>query len=157
MDNIRPIRNDADYEWAIAEITRYFENEPEVGSPDGDRFDVLAALIEAYEDKHYPISVPDPVQAIVAHMEMAGLKQRNLAEVLGSRSRASEVLRRKRPLTMDMAHKLFKEWHIPAEALLQPYHLDAAVAAGAMRTSSAASRPKQGRRAPRSRSQVKNG
>ena len=130
MDNIRPIRNEADYEWAIAEITRYFENEPEVGSPDGDRFDVLATLIASYEDKHYPISASDPVEAIVAHMEMAGLKQSTLAEVLGSRSRASEILRRKRPLTMEMAHKLHKEWHIPAEALLQPYHLVDTASAG---------------------------
>lgn len=138
MDNIRPIKNDADYAWAIAEITRYFENEPEIGSPDGDRFDVLATLIEAYEDKHYPISAPDPVEAIVAHMEMAGLKQSTLAEVLGSRSRASEILRRKRPLTLDMAHKLHKAWHIPAEALLQPYHLADAAARKPVRSASRA-------------------
>ena len=58
MENIRPIKTEADYDWAIAEITRYFENEPEVGTPDGDRFDVLATLIEAYEDEHYPIDAP---------------------------------------------------------------------------------------------------
>jgi HTH-type transcriptional regulator/antitoxin HigA len=126
MDNIRPIRTEADYAWAIAEITRYFDNEPEVGSPDGDRFDVLATLIEAYEDRHYPISAPDPVETIVAHMEMAGLTQGALAELLGSRSRASEILHRKRPLTMDMAYRLHTEWHIPAEALLQPYQLEGA-------------------------------
>ena len=57
MENIRPIKTEADYDWAIAEITKYFENEPEVGSADGDRFDVLATLIEAYEDKHYPIRI----------------------------------------------------------------------------------------------------
>ncbi|MCA0033884.1 MULTISPECIES: transcriptional regulator [unclassified Mesorhizobium] len=61
MENIRPIRTEADYDWAIAEIGRYFENEPEVGSPDGDRFDALACLIEAYEDKYYPIESPDPI------------------------------------------------------------------------------------------------
>lgn len=121
--DIRPIKTEDDYNWAIAEITKYFENEPEVGSPEGDRFDVLATLIEAYEDKHYPIKAPDPVEAIAAHMEMAGLKQSTLAEVFGSRSRASEVLSRKRPLTMDMAYKLNREWHIPAEVLIQPYHL----------------------------------
>ncbi|QND55717.1 helix-turn-helix domain-containing protein [Mesorhizobium huakuii] len=61
MENIRPIETEADYDWAIGEITKYFENEPEVGSLDGDCFDVLATLIEAYEDKHYPIEAPDPV------------------------------------------------------------------------------------------------
>lgn len=123
MDNIRPIKTEEDYNWAIAEITRYFENEPEPGSPDGNRFDVLATLIEAYEDKHYPIKAPDPVAAISAHMEMAGLKQTMLADVIGSRSRASEVLNRKRPLSLDMILKLNREWHIPAEILIQPYHL----------------------------------
>lgn len=123
MENIRPIKTDADYEWAIAEITPYFETEPEVGSADGNRFEVLATLIEAYEDKHYPIVAPDPVQAIHGHMEMAGLKQSNLAEVLGSRSRASEILSKKRQLTMEMAHKLYEQWHMPAGVLIQPYHL----------------------------------
>lgn len=121
--DIRPIKTDEDYNWAIDEIANYFENEPGVGSPEGDRFDVLAALIEAYEDKHYPIKAPDPVEAIKAHMEMAGLTQGALAIVLGSRSRASEILRRKRPLTLDMAYRLNREWHIPAEVLIQPYHL----------------------------------
>ncbi|TIM97539.1 MAG: transcriptional regulator [Mesorhizobium sp.] len=61
-ENIRPIKGEADYDWAIAEITKYFGNEPEVGSLDGDRFDVLATLIETYEDKHYPIEAPDPLK-----------------------------------------------------------------------------------------------
>jgi HTH-type transcriptional regulator/antitoxin HigA len=123
MENIRPLKTEADYDWAIAEITKYFDNEPEVGSPDGDRFDVLADLIEVYEAKHYPIEAPDPVTAIRAHMEMAGLKQVALAEIIGSASRASEILNRKRLLTMDMAHLINKNWHIPAEVLIQPYRL----------------------------------
>lgn len=123
MKDIRPIKTEADYEWAIAEITRYFESEPEPGTPDAVRFDVLATLIESYEDEHYPIIAPDPVAAIAAHMNMAGLKQSNLAEVLGSRSRASEVLNRKRPTTMEMVYKLHSAWRIPAEVLIQPYHL----------------------------------
>jgi HTH-type transcriptional regulator/antitoxin HigA len=123
MENIRPIKTEADYEWALAEITHYFDNEPEPGSPDGDRFDVLATLIEAYEDEHHPIEAPDPVSAIEGFMEMSGLRQATLAEVIGSRSRASEVLNRKRPLTLDMVHRLHKEWKIPAELLIQPYHL----------------------------------
>jgi HTH-type transcriptional regulator/antitoxin HigA len=123
MDNIRPIRTEDDYTWALAEIAGYFENEPEVGSPDGDRFDVLAALIEAYEDKHYPIEAPDPVDAIHSHMELFNLSRKALAEVIGSSPRATEVLNRKRALTLDMVFKLNREWHIPAEILIRPYHL----------------------------------
>jgi len=123
MENIRPIKTEADYDWAIAEITKYFENEPEVGSADGDRFDVLATLIEAYEDKHYPIEAPDPVEAIRSHMELFNLPRKALADVIGSSPRATEVLSRKRALTMEMVFKLNKEWHIPAEVLVRPYHL----------------------------------
>ncbi|RVA91129.1 type II toxin-antitoxin system HigA family antitoxin [Mesorhizobium sp. M7A.F.Ca.US.006.04.2.1] len=123
MENIRPIKTVADYDWAIAEIAKYFENEPEVGSLDGDRFDVLATLIEAYEDKHYPIEAPDPVEAIHSHMELFNLSRKALAEVIGSSPRATEVLNKKRALTLDMVFKLNKEWKIPAEVLVQPYHL----------------------------------
>ncbi|TPI36148.1 XRE family transcriptional regulator [Mesorhizobium sp. B3-1-6] len=123
MDNIRPIKTEADYDWAIAEITRYFDKEPVPGTPDADRFDVLAELIEAYETKHYPIAETDPVDAITAHMEMANLSRQALIKLLGSASRASEILARKRALTMDMAFKLNREWHIPAEVLIVPYHL----------------------------------
>ncbi|MDX8535200.1 XRE family transcriptional regulator [Mesorhizobium sp. VK25A] len=123
MENIRPIKTEADYDWAIAEIAHYFEEEPAVGSPEADRFDVLAALIEAYEAKHYPIEEPDPVDAIVAHMEMANLNRAALVQLLGSSSRASEILSRKRAITMDMAFKLNRAWHIPAEILIHPYHL----------------------------------
>jgi len=123
MENIRPIRTEEDYNWALAEVTRYFEHEPEIGSPEGDRFDVLAALIEAYEDKHYPIEAPDPVEAIHSHMELFNLPRKALAEVIGSSPRATEVLNRKRALTLDMIFKLNKEWHIPAEILIRPYHL----------------------------------
>lgn len=124
MDNIRPIKTEADYDWAMVEITKYFESEPAPGTPDGDRFDVLAILIEAYEDQHYPISEPDPVQAIHSHMEMFNLPRKALADVLGSSPRATEVLNRKRALTMEMAYKLHEKWRIPAETLIQPYHLD---------------------------------
>lgn len=123
MKNIRPIKTEDDYNWAIAEITHYFDNQPEPGTPDGDRFDVLATLIEAYEDEHYPIVAPDPVATIIAHMEMSGLTQKALAEVFGSAPRASEVISRKRALTMDMVYKLVQQWHIPADILIQPYHL----------------------------------
>ncbi len=123
MKDIRPIKTEDDYNWAIAEITHYFDDQPKPGTPDGDRFDVLATLIEAYEDEHYPINAPDPVLTIAAHMEMTGLNQKALAKVLGSAPRASEIMARKRALTLDMVFKLHQQWHIPAEALIQPYHL----------------------------------
>jgi len=120
MENIRPIRNEADYDWALQEIAAYFENQPESGSPNADRFDVLAELIGAYEAKHWPIEAPDPVDAIKAVMEQTGRDQAALGRLFNSRSRASEVLNRKRALTMDMAWKLHTEWKIPAEVLIRP-------------------------------------
>lgn len=123
MMDIRPIRNEADYDWALSEIAVYFENEPAPGTPGADRFDVLAALIDAYEAIHWRIEAPDPVDAILQRMEQAGYSQADLARLIGSRSRASEILHRRRALTMPIAHKLHREWHIPAEILIQPYHL----------------------------------
>jgi HTH-type transcriptional regulator/antitoxin HigA len=123
MMDIRPISSEADYDWALSEIKQYFDREPAMGTPQAARFDVLATLIEAYEAKHWPIDPPDPVSAIAFRMQQAGLGQADLARLLGSRSRASEIMRRQRALTMEQAWKLHREWHIPAEVLLQPYHL----------------------------------
>lgn len=124
--DIRPIRNEADYDWALAEIERYFDTEPAAGTPEADRFDVLAALIEAYEARHWTIEAPDPIEAIRYRMEIGGLRAKDLAEVLGSKSRASEVLNRKRAITLEMARALSEAWGIPAEVLIRPYRLDAA-------------------------------
>jgi HTH-type transcriptional regulator/antitoxin HigA len=121
--SVRPIRNEADYDWALREIEPYFEREPKRGTPAADRFDVLATLIEAYEAKHWPVDPPDAVEAIRFRMEQSGLRQTDLARLIGSRSRASEILRRKRPLTLEQAWKLHDEWQIPAESLLRPFHL----------------------------------
>lgn len=121
--DIRPIRSQADLDWALAEIAQYFDNQPELGTPEADRFDVLADLIEAYEDKHFPIPDIDPVEFIRAQMENTGRTQADLATLFGSRPRASEVLNRKRALSIDMIYKLSSEWHIPADALVKPYHL----------------------------------
>jgi HTH-type transcriptional regulator/antitoxin HigA len=118
--NIRPLRTEADYEWALAEIEPYFVEPPPLESPDAERFDVLAALIEAYEAHHWPIDPPDPVAAIRARMEQSGFTQADLARLLGSRSRAAELLARRRSLTMEQAWRLHQEWHIPATSLLQP-------------------------------------
>lgn len=119
--DIKPLRNEADYDWALREIEQYFAHEPRKGTKDAARFDVLATLIDAYEAKHWAIDPPDPVEAIRYRMEQAGYSQADLARVVGSRSRASEILGRKRPLTMEQAWSLHKEWHIPADALLKPY------------------------------------
>lgn len=123
MDNIRAIRNDDDLAWAIVEVSAYFDNQPELGTEEADRFDVLSTLIEAYEDEHYPIEAPEPIELIKAHMEMFGRTQADLAVLFDSRSRASEVLNRRRALTVDMIHRLHKAWSIPADCLVEPYHL----------------------------------
>jgi HTH-type transcriptional regulator/antitoxin HigA len=125
MRNIRAIRNEADYDWALAEIEQYFVTEPTPGTPEAERFDVLAALIEAYEAKHWPIEPADPIDAIRYRMEVGGLKQADLAKLLGSASRASEILNRKRALTTEMVFRISQHWRIPAESLIRPYPLDA--------------------------------
>lgn len=119
--DVRPIRTEQDYNWALREIEPYFASPPAPGSPEADRFDVLAALIENYEAARWPVEAPDPVAAIRWRMEDEGYTQADLAALLGSRSRASEVLNRRRALTMEQAFKLHRAWHIPAEVLLQPY------------------------------------
>lgn len=123
--DIRAIRTEADYDWALHEIEQYFNDEPAVGTPEADRFDVLAGLLKVYEDSHYPIAAPDPVETIKQWMDIRGLSQGDLAIVLGSKPRASEILNKRRALTLEMAYKLNREWKIPAEVLITPYHLAA--------------------------------
>jgi HTH-type transcriptional regulator / antitoxin HigA len=123
MKNIRPLRTEADYDWALAEVEPYFDDPPAKGTAEADRFDVLAAVIEAYEAKHWPIEPADPIDAIRYRMQIAGYTQADLARLLGSRPRASEIMNRKRALTLPMAYKLHREWNIPAETLIRPYHL----------------------------------
>jgi HTH-type transcriptional regulator / antitoxin HigA len=115
---IRPIRSEADYEAALADIEQYFIDEPDRGTPEADRFDILTALISAYEQEHWKIEAPDAVGAIKEVMALRNYTQTDLARVLGSASRASEILNRKRGLTMEQARILFLEWHIPAESLI---------------------------------------
>jgi len=117
--DIRPIRNDEDHEEALREIEALWG--AEAGTPDGDRLDVLVTLADAYEDARWPIPQGDPVDAIRDSMAMEGRTQSDLAEVLGSASRASEVLRRKRGLTLPMIWALHEQWRIPAEVLVRPY------------------------------------
>lgn len=117
--DIRPIRTDADHRAAVLEIEALWG--AEAATPDGDRLDVMITLVDAYEDKRWPLSAADPVEAIKDSMAMEGRTQADLAELLGSASRASEILRRKRGLTLPMIRALSDQWRIPAETLVQPY------------------------------------
>jgi HTH-type transcriptional regulator/antitoxin HigA len=122
---IRPIHTDADYKAALREVSAYFNNEPEPGTPDGDRFEVLVTLVEAYEAKHYPIELPDPVEAIKFRMEQAGLSPKDLIPAIGRLNRVYEILARKRPLTLSMIWRLHEKFGIPAESLIRPPKLSA--------------------------------
>jgi len=122
--DIKPIRTQRDYKAALSEIERLFDAKP--GTPDGDRLEVLATLVEAYEQKHYPMLPPDPVEAIVYFMESRGLSRKDLEPYLGSRAKVSEVLNRRRPLSIEMIRRLHDGLGIPAEVLIQPYELEAA-------------------------------
>ena len=117
---IRPLHSEADCDVALKEIERYFENEPKPGTAEADRFDLLALVVEDYERKRWPIEPPETIDAIRYRMETGGYTQADLGRLLGSRQRASDILTRKRPLTMRMAWRLHREWGIPAEALIAP-------------------------------------
>jgi HTH-type transcriptional regulator/antitoxin HigA len=123
--NVRPIKTDADYAWALAEIERYFDDEPAPGSEGGDRFEILVDLVAAYEERTIPLPEVEPIDALTAFMEMHGKSQSDLAALLGSRPRASEILNRKRALTIEMVHRLNRDWGVPAELLIAPYKLAA--------------------------------
>ncbi|HET6619796.1 MAG TPA: helix-turn-helix domain-containing protein [Dongiaceae bacterium] len=116
---IRPIRTRADYRAALKQVERLWDANP--GTPDGDVVDVLTTLIEAYEAEHFPISPPDPIAAIEFMMEQKGMSRRDLEPALGSRGRVSEVLTRKRPLTLPMVRALSSLLDIPTDVLAQPY------------------------------------
>ena len=117
---IRPLRNEPDYRGALEAIEAYFDKEPKPGTPAADRFDLLALVIEDYEARRWPIEPPEAVDAIRYRMETGDFSQADLGRVIGSRQRASDILARKRRLTMQMAWKLHREWGIPAEALDRP-------------------------------------
>jgi HTH-type transcriptional regulator / antitoxin HigA len=122
MMDVKPLHNERDYDWAIREVTRYFDSEPVPGSADGDRFEVLSTLIKEYEDKHFATPHGDPVDVLDFAIESMGKSQTELANLIG-RNRASEILNRIRPLTLDMIRTISKEWNIPIEALTSPYDL----------------------------------
>ena len=116
--NIHPIRTKADYKRALREVSAYFDNEPEPGSEDGDRFEILATLVEAYESKHFPIEAPDPIEAIRFRMEQGGLTVKDLVPSIGQPNRVYEVLNRKRGLTLEMIRNLHRNLGIPAASLI---------------------------------------
>ncbi len=116
---IRPIRTQADYQESLREIESLFDAAE--NTPEYDQLDILSTLIEAYEKTHFPIELPDPIEAIQYYMDARGWSRRELEICLGSRARVSEILSRKRTLTLDMIRKLNQELRIPAEILIQPY------------------------------------
>jgi HTH-type transcriptional regulator / antitoxin HigA len=116
---LHPIKTEADYQTYLQEIEDMFDAEP--NTPESDRLEILSTLVEAYERKAYPIELPDPIDAILYYMETRGWSRRHLESCLGSRARVSEVLSRKRSLSLEMIRKLNRELKIPAEILIQPY------------------------------------
>ena len=114
---IEPIKTERDYDAALAEVEALWGAEPD--TPEGDKLDVLITLVEAYEARHHPILPPDPIEAILFRMEQSGLERKDLEPYIGHSGRVSEVLNRKRPLTLPMIRKLWKGLHIPLETLIQ--------------------------------------
>lgn len=121
---VRPIRTKRDYEAALGEVERLWGTR--AGTPEGDRLDVLATLIDAYEAEHYPIDPPDPIEAIKFRMEQQGLTRRDLEEIIGTRTRIAEVLNRKRGLSIAMIRRLHKHLGISADVLIRPSRKKAA-------------------------------
>lgn len=122
--DVRPVRTKADHRWALKEVERLWDAEP--GTPDGDRVDILVTLIEAYESEHFPIAAPDPIAAIEFMLEQKRLTRRDLEPAIGSRGRVSEVLTRKRPLTLPMVRALSALLDIPVQVLAQAYAMRSA-------------------------------
>jgi HTH-type transcriptional regulator/antitoxin HigA len=116
--NIRPIRTASDHQAALRELSAYFNHEPEPGTDEGDRFEVLATLVEAYEARLFPIAAPDPIEAIRFRMEQGGLTVKDLVPSLGQPNRVYEVLNGKRGLTIAMIRNLHRNLGIPAESLI---------------------------------------
>ena len=121
--DIRPIKTKKDHANALKRIDQLMS--AKANSPEGDELDVLVTLVEAYEAKHYAIDAPDPIAAIQHRMEALGMERKDLEPLLGSKSRVSEVLNRKRKLTMDLVRTLHVKMNLPAEALIQDYKIHA--------------------------------
>lgn len=119
--NIRPIKTEEDYYSALSRLEVIFD--APINSPEGDEADILSLLIENYEDKYYPIEAPDPIEAIKIRMEELDFKQKDLVGIIGGKSRVSEILNRKKKLTVEMIRKLTDVLKLPLEILVQDYTL----------------------------------
>lgn len=116
--HLSPIRTEADYEKVLERIDVLMEQEPEIGSREGDELEILALLVEKYEEQYWQIAPPDPIEAIKYRMEEMGLKQKDLVPIIGSKSKVSEVLNRKIGLSLSMISNLSAQLHIPLEVLV---------------------------------------
>ena len=121
LEEIKPIKNEQDYEVALAVIDELMGTPSDTA--ERDRLEILVTLVEAYESQHWPIGAPDPISALEHVMEARGLRQKDLARLIGSQSLASEVLNRRRPLTLAMIRTLSAEWGLPADVLVREYEL----------------------------------
>jgi len=119
---IKPIRDEQDYLNTLEEIECLMESKP--NTPQMDKLEVLTTLVESYEEQHYRIEAPDPIEAIKFRMEQEGLKQKDLVTMVGSKSRVSEILNKKRKLTIEMIRNLHKQLHIPIESLFLDYKIN---------------------------------
>jgi len=116
---IKPIKNQNDYNQALERLEVIFD--AKMGTPEGDELEVLGILIDRYENENFPIGLPDPIEAIKFRMEQMGYNQKDLADIVGLKSRASEILNRKRKLSLEMIRQLHEKLHIPTDVLIQAY------------------------------------
>ncbi len=121
MMNIKPIHSEADYQESLARIDALMDAKP--GTPEGDELDILATLVQAYEENHHPIEAPDPVEFIKNVMEFLGLDRAEFGRLLRSRPRASEILNRRRQLTLNQIRQITTAWKVPADPLIREYEL----------------------------------
>ena len=121
---IKPIKTESDYKQALAEIETLLDAKP--GTPEADKLEILATLVEDYENKFYNIPAPNPIDMLLYYMESRGITRKDLEPYIGGRGRVSEVLNRKRSLSLEMIRRLNKGLGIPAEVLIQPYELQKA-------------------------------
>ena len=119
--NIKPIRTESDYRLTLDRLELIFD--AEIGTPDSDEADILGLMVDEYEKKHYPIDAPDPIEAIKIRMEEMQLKQLDLVDAIGGKSRVSEILSRKRKLTVEMIRNLTQKLNLSPELLIADYQL----------------------------------
>jgi HTH-type transcriptional regulator/antitoxin HigA len=122
--NIKPIKNEQNYDDALQKIEKLMS--AKANTPQMDELEILTTLVEAYEEQHYKIDAPNPIEAIKFRMEQEGLKQKDLVSIIGSKSRVSEILNKKRKLTIEMIRNLHKQLHIPIESLFLDYKTNCA-------------------------------